>query len=47
MEGRRLRLESLAALPRLAEPAIEVVESRGEGDEIGTFCVFKHEVGSL
>jgi hypothetical protein len=47
MEGRRLRFENSAALPRLAKPAVEILESRGECDKIGALGMFQHEVGSL
>jgi len=47
MEGRHPRLENLAALPCLAEPVVEILEPGAEGDEIGLFRMFQHEVGSL
>jgi len=47
MEGSGLRLESFAALPRLADPAVKILQPGGEGDEIGLFRMFQHEVGSL
>lgn len=42
MEGRRLRLENMAALPYLANPTVEILESRCERDEIGVLLLFQH-----